>query len=344
MKIAIIFPRFTGPYGGERLVLKLSEALSSLGNEVVIYTRYFDPEINSIKAKDVDIKEIKKLNKVGSHQTKTILDMFLMPYVALKTQTHFDVVIGTGWQSAYALLWLIILRKYKRRNTIYYCLEPPRFLYDLKTETLNNASFARRVITFPIFRFVKYLDQVSVRQIGKLISISDWTSNQCKKIYHRDSEVIQPGVEVERFQSISRAKARKILKLHIKTSIYLTVSKIHPRKMLERSIDLYLRNRKSNSIYYLIGDGPHRTAIEKYVNKNCSDKDNVHLLGGLPDEEVTLYMQSANYFIFTAKNEPFGIAPLEAQVAGCEIIPKKPKYNPQSWKKVANDFLLSLKR
>jgi hypothetical protein len=337
MRIAIIFPRFTGPFGGERLVLKLSDALSSLNNEVVIYTRHFDHQLESLKSKNVYVEEINNFNNLGGHQTKNILDMFIMPYLALRIRKHFDTVIGTGWQSAHALLWLIILKKIKKQNTIYYCLEPPRFLYDLKSETQKNNSTFRKAITSPIFVLVKYLDHASVRHVGKLISISDWTKNQCIKIYHRNSDVIQPGVEIERFQNISRAKARKLLKLNSK-SIYLTVSKIHPRKMLKQSIDLYLKNRKPNSAYYLIGDGPYRSTIEDYINNNCSAKDNIHLLGRLPDQKVTLYMQAANYFIFTAKNEPFGIAPLEAQVAGCEVIPNKPKYSPNNWLQTARNF------
>jgi hypothetical protein len=343
MKIALICPRFTGPFGGERLVLKLSESLKDLGNEVTIYTRFFDKSLNSIKSNEVKVSQAGIMNNFGSHQVKNILDMILMPILSRRVKRGYDIVIGSGWQSAYALLWLIFLRKYKKNQTIYYCLEPPRFLYDLKTESLKNISFFKRIIFLPLFFLIKILDRISVSRIGKVVSISEWTKNQCINIYGTNSKVIQPGVEITRFQGTSRESARDKLILDKINPIYLTVTKIHPRKNLEKSVDIYLKTKSPQSSYYIIGDGSYKSSLEKYIDNNSSAKDNIKLLGRLTDNQVTLYMQAANYFIFTAINEPFGIAPLEAQVAGCKVIPKEPIYTPQSWNQVAKNFLKSLK-
>jgi glycosyltransferase involved in cell wall biosynthesis len=46
-------------------------------------------------------------------------------------------------------------------------------------------------------------------------------------------------------------------------------------------------------------------------------------------------LNAADYFIFTAFKEPFGIAPLEAKAAGCKVIPQELPYPLLNWKEHA---------
>jgi glycosyltransferase involved in cell wall biosynthesis len=63
----------------------------------------------------------------------------------------------------------------------------------------------------------------------------------------------------------------------------------------------------------VIGDGPDRVNLERIAGPN------VKLLGYQPDEVVADYLQRAKAFILAA-DEDFGIAPVEAQAAGCPVI------------------------
>jgi glycosyltransferase involved in cell wall biosynthesis len=326
--IAFIYPRFTGPFGGERHILKLAEELVLIGHSVTIYTCMFDANTITDSSRKITIKQVTNI-AVGSHNLRTLMAFVAMPALALKVSRDHDIVIGMGWQSSFGLKTLLTYRKYRPTSLVYYCLEPPRFLYDLYDETLGDMKKLRRAIFIPIFAIIRLIDKRSVHSIKRIMANSEWSATQLKKIYSKDAKIVYPGIEIDRFRNLTKKDARKNLGIAMSKKIYITVSKLHKRKLLNTSIAEYLRHERKNTIYFIIGDGPDKQRLEKIVRKNSTSK--IVLLGKLSDELVTNYMCAADYFIFTAKNEPYGLAPLEAQLAGCEVIPDRPKYSPRDW-------------
>jgi glycosyltransferase involved in cell wall biosynthesis len=63
----------------------------------------------------------------------------------------------------------------------------------------------------------------------------------------------------------------------------------------------------------VIGDGPENAKLEQMATPN------VKLLGYQPNEVVNRCLQQAKAFVLAA-DEDFGIAPVEAQAAGCPVI------------------------
>lgn len=337
MKIAFIYPRFTGPYGGERLLFKLAGELIDAGCQVTVYASGRRTEvIDEIKPAGMELRVTDRMN--FGHQLNNLLDFFKMPFVAHRISRDYDYVIGMGWQTALCLAVMLRHRRFDSRRIVYYCLEPPRFLYDLKDE---NSGMAHRLMA-PLFALIRFLDGRAVKAVPRCMAISDWTAAQMKSIYGKNTPIIYPGVEMDRFKRLSKARARKKLGLDAKAGIYLSVSKLHPRKKLSESIDIYLKRRARGSRYFIIGGGPDHANIERYIQKSGSGAG-ISLLGKLSDDQVTDYMKAADYFIFTAINEPFGIAPLEAKVAGCKILPRDFKRPILPWKEVGLQFLEALK-
>lgn len=81
------------------------------------------------------------------------------------------------------------------------------------------------------------------------------------------------------------------------------VSKVHPELRL-----------------YLIGsDGPQRPAIESLVERLCL-KDRVSFLAGVPQKEVWTWVKHAECFVHASREEPFGLAILEAALAGTPVV------------------------
>jgi len=62
-------------------------------------------------------------------------------------------------------------------------------------------------------------------------------------------------------------------------------------------------------------------------------------IGVISGEAVVLYNAAADYFLFTAKNEPFGIAPQEARVAGVKVLPKGRPYPILTWQESTKNLL-----
>ncbi|MBU2100982.1 glycosyltransferase [Candidatus Micrarchaeota archaeon] len=243
------------------------------------------------------------------------------------------MVIVVGWQAAFAGGIIKIFNG--KKKIVYRCLEPPRFLYDLKKESKSNLSFFSKVFLHILSPLIKSIDYSSVKKCDAVISISKRTKNQVKEIYGIDSEVVEPGIETERFKKYSKEEARKKLKINRGAKIYLSVSKLHKRKRIDLAIEYFKKNRtKGKTVFFIIGDGPEKENLEK-IRGGFKD---IIFLGRLEDKLVDLYLSAADYFIFTAKNEPFGIAPLEAKLAGCKIVPKDSTNKIQSWEETAKQL------
>lgn len=342
MRIAIIFPRLTGPYGGEKIFIKVSNELVALGHEVTIYVyeyqqvcaQYLDPKIRLVRSRSL---------RFGNHNLDTLIAYFAMPWLGLKIQGDYDLILGMTWQAALAL-WVIKKwrRRYRQVPCIYHCFEPPRFIYDLFTVTGN--SFWARLVAF----FIKPIDRFAVQSTDQIIAISDEIKKQVRRIYDREALIIYPGVEIERFQKYTRREARQALGIPQHQEVFLSISKLHKRKRLDQALKIFQKRRKSAlSVFYIAGAGPEQERLKSSVAKMGLNKA-VRFVGVVLGDQTVQYMAACDYFIFTAINEPFGIAPLEAQVAGAQVIPRKRPYPILSWRtsvqkmeKFFNDLILS---
>ncbi len=341
MKIAIIFPRLSGPYGGEKILIKVANGLIRLGHKVTLYVyeynalcaAYLNPEIQVVRSRAL---------RFGRHNLDTLLAYLAMPFLANKIPCDYELVLGMTWQAAFALWWLRKVRRcFHKIPLVYHCFEPPRFIYDLQTITGNSP--LARLVAF----FVKRIDHASVRASDVIISISDNIQAQVKKIYNRNSVKVYPGVEVKRFQRYTRAEAREILNIPLEQEIFLSISKLHKRKRLDQALDIFQKRRRDqNSIFYIAGQGPEEENLERLVKEKHLERS-VRFIGMILGKKTVQYMAACDYFIFTALNEPFGIAPLEAKVAGAKVIPEERPYPILTWQesvgKMHNLFLKLLK-
>ncbi|WP_300683193.1 glycosyltransferase family 4 protein [Nocardioides sp.] len=69
----------------------------------------------------------------------------------------------------------------------------------------------------------------------------------------------------------------------------------------------------------IVGDGPKRAALERYLQRHHLD-DRVTVTGALTREQVREQMATASIFIAPAWRESFGIAALEARTAGLPVL------------------------
>jgi len=330
MKIAIVFPRLSGPYGGEKILIKVSDELVKLGHKITLYVYEYNKICARYLNSEIRVVEIKALT-FKRHNLDTLLAYLSMPYLAGKIKGKYDLILGMTWQSAFALWWL---RKFKKdfQNTllIYHCFEPPRFIYDLQTIT-GNSVLARLVKPL-----IKWLDRISVKSVDQVVSISDYIQKQVKAIYGRDSFKIYPGVEIERFQKYTKAKARRKLGISEQQEIFLSISKLHRRKRLDRALRIFKQKRRNqNSIFFIAGKGPEEDRLKAQVSR-MGLGDAVKFVGVVLGDKTVQYMAACDYFVFTALNEPFGIAPLEAKIAGAQVIPKERPYPIISWQESAS--------
>lgn len=322
MKIGMIFPPFSGPFGGERKILRLAGALSRLGNAVTIYTPKYDERCDYMLDDGVAIEETGFISH-GSWETSNMIQPFFMMNLALKIKGDFDIIDAHNHPSLVSILLAKKFRKIRKTPVVYECNEPPRFLYDLKSTTLQELSNKRgKAFLFRVFSpLYQRLDITAMKYVDEIIVLSQFVREQVRTIYKRDSTVIWEGVDVERFKEDERREEiRELYKLD-DSPVLITVNKLHHRKRIDILINAMpiILEKFPNTKALIVGDGPEKAKLESLVHE-LGLSSSVLLTGFVPGEILPRYYAASDIFVFTATREPLPGSPLEAMASGIPVI------------------------
>ena len=190
--------------------------------------------------------------------------------------------------------------KPKGTRFVCYCHTPPRYFWNpdeyLENEIANPLlrRFVRMLV--PIFR---QSDRRQSRKVDLFLANSKNVQERIQRCYGRDSVVVYPPVDVNRFQVSDRSE-----------DFFLIVSRLVAYKRIDLAVDAFT---KTGRRLVVVGDGPDRKRLEELAG------DNVEFLGRAPNETVTELMATCRGFIFPGC-EDFGITPVEAQACGKPVI------------------------
>ncbi|GAB4031133.1 MAG: glycosyltransferase family 4 protein [Elusimicrobiota bacterium] len=183
------------------------------------------------------------------------------------------------------------------------CCSPVRYAWDLREQYLNEVGLDkgfRSVLANYILDYIKNWDFKTVDRVTDYISISKYIAERVKKNYNRDSFVIYPPVDVNKFELCEK-----------KENFYLTASRMVPYKKIPLIVEAFSKMPEKRLV--VIGDGPEFEKVKKVSGRN------IELLGYQDDRVLLDYMSKAKAFIFAAE-EDFGIVPVEAQACGTPVI------------------------
>ena len=185
---------------------------------------------------------------------------------------------------------------------ISYVHTPVRYAWDQMNIYLKR-SFLRRIGLGPLIRWqlhkLRQWDQLSSSRVDYFISNSNFTAKRIWKYWRRQSEVLHPPVNVNRFEW---NKPRE--------DFYLSVCRLVPNKR----VDLVVRAfNKLKLPLVVVGDG-----VEKAYLKDLAGPT-VQILGFQSKDKIELFMSRCRAFVY-AGIEDFGIAPVEAMASGAPVI------------------------
>ncbi|GAB5494626.1 MAG: glycosyltransferase family 1 protein [Phototrophicaceae bacterium] len=198
-------------------------------------------------------------------------------------------------------------------------LTPARRLY-LKTLTALTCKRAKRIIA---------ISESTKQDIVDLLGISADKVDVTPLAY--DSNLLKPLPKsaIENFK----------IKQGLPERFWLYLGTIEPRKNLVTLIEAYARLPQSERLPLVLAGGkgwltePIFEAIERH---NLSDS--IHLPGFIPTDDLALWYNSAELFIFPSVFEGFGLPVLEAMACGTPIMTT----NVSSLPEVAQDAGMSL--
>jgi glycosyltransferase involved in cell wall biosynthesis len=195
----------------------------------------------------------------------------------------------------------------KNTKVICYCHTPPRWLYGYETSVGFTKYWPVKVYSAIVGHIIRLYDFRVSQKIKYWIANSRNVQGRIEKFYRKSSVVIYPPVDVEEI-----IKTTKGLK---KESYYLMVSRLAGAKGLEEAA------KAAKEIGFklkIVGEAHGFAEVEKNLKKLSGG--NVELLGRVDDEELYRVYGKAKGFLALAKDEDFGITPVEAMAAGTPVI------------------------
>jgi glycosyltransferase involved in cell wall biosynthesis len=186
---------------------------------------------------------------------------------------------------------------------ICYCHTPMRYVWQ-GYETYRRA--AGPVGRHALQAFRKRLcrwDYEAAQRVTHFVANSRNVQERIQKCYGRESRVIYPPVDTERFNIAAADESPA-------SETFLTVSHLVPYKRVDLLVDAFNKCRRPLTI---IGDGPERSRLEHRAGAN------IRFLGAQPDVSVVNAMQRCRAFVF-AGEEDFGIVMAEAQACGKPVL------------------------
>lgn len=293
LNIAIVCDWLTVNGGAEKVIL----ALHKLFPNAPIYTSVYNPEkVKGFEDAKIHTSYIQNLPMSKSrHQ----LYLNLMPGVFENFNLDkYDIVISSSHSCAKGVI--------TKPDTLHlcYCHTPMRYAWEDSINYINEYEINGLVKKLApwIIHKIRMWDRISAERVDKFITNSAYIQKRVKKFYRRDSSVIHPFIDTNKFKpDFSRSK---------RENFYLAVGRLTPYKKFDLVIEAF---NKSGLPLKIAGTGVAEAKLKKEA------KDNIELLGHVPDAQLIELYRSAKGLIFP-QLEDFGIIPLEAMACGCPVI------------------------
>jgi glycosyltransferase involved in cell wall biosynthesis len=180
-----------------------------------------------------------------------------------------------------------------------YCHNPFRYAWSERERTLSRCRDpVTRACLDGVLRRWREWDQRNARRTNRYVANSRTTQARIRTFFGRESAVVHPPVQVDRF-SPGRVADH-----------YAVVSELLPHKQVDVAIAAFNRLRLP---LVIIGDGPDARRLRRHAGPT------IRFLGRVSDQSVTEILRGARALVQPSVEE-FGIAAVESQAAGRPVI------------------------
>jgi len=290
MKTALVHD-WLNQLGGAEDVL---ENLVSLYPNVPIYTSLYWKEKMPAHWREWDIRTT-FIDKLPLAYKKQQLYFPLYPFAFEQFDfSEYDLVISNKSGFCHGII------SGPETLHINYCLTPTRYVwrYHQYAEQEKLGRVVRTVMP-PFLTFLRQWDRLAADRVDHFIAISQEIRRRIAKVYRRDSTIIYPPVDTQRFEPSSRID-----------DYYLMVGRLVPYRRLDILIEAFNKMKRP---LHIAGSGRDKERLEALAGSTIT------FLGYVPDEDLPDLFARCRAFMFPGE-EDFGIAPLQANAAGRPVI------------------------
>lgn len=292
MKIALVHD-FLLRYGGAERVLKV---LSEMYPQAPIYTLMYDERmVGQHFARE---RIITSSMQKWARWPKRVYRLFFhkMPRAIEEFDfSGYDVVLSSSQSYAHGVLTPVAT------THISYCHSPTRYLWDYTHQYMEDHHYTglKGLYIAGKMRQVREWDFLASDRPDSYLANSENVRKRIQKYYGKESEVVYPPVEIERFE-VS----------HESEDYFLIVSQLSPYKRVDLAVQLFTKLGKR---LVVVGSGPQEAYLRSIAGPS------VEILGPKSDEEVATYMKYCRGVIFPGEDD-FGIVPVEAMACGKPVL------------------------
>lgn len=314
MKVALVHD-YLSSFGGAEVVLA---ALHEMWPASPIYTIFSKvKENNLLRQKFGDAKIIESWFGRLPFCEKLISPLrFLIPWIWKSFDfSQYDLVVssaswaitkGFGMRSTTSITGTTSTTGTTRKKLIEicYCHTPPRYLYGYETSRDWKKNFLIRLYALVVNHFMRMYDFQRAQKVTQFVANSREVQSRIKKFYRREAVVIWPLVEVRGGKEGGGGKEGR-------GKYFLAGGRLE----MPKNFDLIIRACGKLGVELKIyGSGPQEEHLKSISGPT------IEFLGKISDEDKWQLMANCQAFIVAAKDEDFGITPVEAMAAGRPVI------------------------
>ena len=293
MRVAIIHDWLLGMRGGERILNVFCKIFPQAELFTLIYDKGSVDRI--LEERPIHTSFLQNLPGAKT-KYRNYLPLFPLAVESFDLK-GFDLVISSSHCVAKGA------KKSKDAKHFCYCYTPMRYMWVFFDQYFGAYPPWRRELVWLTGEYLKRWDIATLPRVDEFIAISRTIKDRINYIYKRDSTVIYPPVEIDKFKFDPSRKCG---------DYYVCVSALVPYKRIDIMVEAF--NRMPDKKLLIVGDGNTR---KEWESKKRSA--NIKFMGWVEHNEVVGICAGAKAFLYAAF-EDFGIAPVEAQALGVPVI------------------------
>ena len=292
MRLAIVHDYLIQMGGAERLIASLVGAFPS----APIYTSATDYEhlraFPQLLDRDIRNSWMQHLPGIQRH-FKAVFPLYPLAFRSFPPVDADVVLVSSSGFSK----WIRVTDSSK---TVCYCYTPPRFFWypddylerELKSPVLRKTAAA-------LLRVLRDWDYLCAQKMDRFIAVSRYIQQRIADCYGRESTLIYPPVNVDRFSADAKFG-----------DYYLVLARLVGYRRIDVAVRAF--NQLGEKLV-IVGDGPDRAKLEAMAGPSIS------FVGRVSDQEAKHYLENCRALIFPGL-EDFGTVSLEALAAGRPVI------------------------
>lgn len=207
--------------------------------------------------------------------------------------------------------------------------------HELSIPTVHTYHTMYEYYTGYVFKFVKVGKRTVSTIIRRILKNVDGIIAPTKKVkeslesygLNNNIRIIPTGISLDRFvnrateEEISQLKKRHNIPQNKK--IIMTVGRLGVEKNIDEVIENFklIQQNAIDTALVIVGDGPHRSALEEEVRVNGLE-DSVIFTGMAMPDEISKYYQMGDIFASASNSETQGLTYIEALASGRPVLCK----------------------